>query len=138
MPHGRKGRQGTQTRAGREGHRETGKGKGKETTPPLWKGRKGLSAPLKFAPYFCQNLSLCNSILQNRKVGLGNHGENTFCSQENVEKRGILGGVGLRVLVGGADVRGERTTETGRFEGLSWFGGGIVPLGGRSAKYGGF
>ena len=62
--------------------------------PPLWEGRGCLSAPLKFAPYFCQNLSLCNSILQKRKVGLENHGENTFCVQENVEKRGILGKLG--------------------------------------------
>ena len=38
----------------------------------------------------------------------------------------------------GIGVRGERTTETGRFEGLFGFGGGIVPLGGRGAIYGGF
>ena len=37
-----------------------------------------------------------------------------------------------------ADVRVERTTETSRFDGGSWFGGGIIPLGGQKAIYGGF
>ena len=61
--------------------------------PPPAEEAKGLLTLLKFAPYFCYNLSLCNSILQNREIGLENHGGNTFCVQENVEKRGILGGM---------------------------------------------
>lgn len=73
---------------------------GKRPTPPLPRRRRCLSALLKFAPYFSANLSLCNSILQNRTFGLANPEGDKLCSQENVEKRGILGGVILWRAIG--------------------------------------
>ena len=66
MLHGRKGGQAAGIDTGTRGHNKT-------PHPPTCTGPTSLSAPLKFAPYFCQNLSLCNSILQNRTFGLGNH-----------------------------------------------------------------
>lgn len=73
--------------------------KGKQTTPPATGAKEPLT-PLKIRAIFLPNHFQCNSILQKRNFGLENHGENTFCVQENVEKRGILGGTGLRVPVG--------------------------------------
>ena len=57
-------------------------------------------------------------------------------------KNGVFGAeweqVGVQVgPKSGASAQGE-PVQTGRFEGLLWFGGGIVPLGWRSAKYGDF
>ncbi len=52
-PRGRKAH-GMQDTAGRnKAHREGRKEK--RPTPPLWEGRRCLSAPLKFAPCFCHN-----------------------------------------------------------------------------------
>ena len=62
--------------------------------PPLAERAQGLSAPIKFAPYFSTNLFQCNTILQKREIGLGNPEGDKKRSQENVEKRGILGGIG--------------------------------------------
>lgn len=71
----------------------TGTGKGKNTHPPLPRRRRCLSALLKFAPYFSANLSLCNTILQNREIGLGNPEGDKKRSQDFLKKRGILGGI---------------------------------------------
>lgn len=76
-------------------------------------------------------------MLENHEIGLGNHGENTFCVQENVEKRGILGGRGASRGLSWAQVgckcprrapakRGDLRAYLGSVEGL-------YPLEGESA-----
>jgi hypothetical protein len=83
-------------------------------------------------------LPLAKKYLEKSGIGLGNHGENTFCVQENVEKRGVLGGMGVELRERGPQSAKESLCKTRRFEGLFGFGGGIVPLGGLGAIYGDF
>lgn len=97
--------------------------------PPPMEWQKCLCPRPKFAPYFLTNHFRFNSILKKRRVGLRKCRKNTFCSQENVEKRGIWGEKWRGRLCLGADVRNGRPLEMGRFEGNG---------GGRRLVYGGF
>ena len=69
-------------------------------------------------------------MLENRGIGLGNHGENTFCVQENVEKRGILGGMGVRGLVGGQMSEGSGQLKRGDLRAYLGSVEGLYPLDG--------
>lgn len=71
--------------------------------------------------------------------------ENTGLSRNAVKKM-LKNGVfwaewsksGLSWVQVGCKYPKESPCKTSRFEGLLWFGGGIIPLGGRRAIYGGF
>lgn len=108
--------------------------------PPPMEWQKCLCPRPKFAPYFLTNHFRFNSILKKRGVGLRKCRKNTFCSQENVEKRGIWGEKWRGRLCLGADVRNGRPLEMGRFEGNG--GGGwrrdCTPWGGAEVGLWGF
>lgn len=108
-----------------QGHR--GQDTTKTPTPPVHRPKMPLT-PLKiraifFDKPFSMQLNLAKSWNWSRKSR-----GNTFCVQENVEKRGILGGMGVRGLVGGQMSEGSGQLKRGDLRAYLGVVEGLYPL----------